>query len=46
MSGAEIVVDGGQTSHGGSKPYSDAAGARDGRITTLPDVDRDERTEP
>jgi 3alpha(or 20beta)-hydroxysteroid dehydrogenase len=25
MSGAEIVVDGGQTSHGGSKPYSDAA---------------------
>jgi hypothetical protein len=25
VSGAEIVVDGGQTSHGGSKPYSDAA---------------------
>jgi 3alpha(or 20beta)-hydroxysteroid dehydrogenase len=25
MSGAEIVVDGGQTSHGGSKVYSDAA---------------------
>jgi 3alpha(or 20beta)-hydroxysteroid dehydrogenase len=25
VSGAEIVVDGGQSSHGGSKPYSDAA---------------------
>jgi 3alpha(or 20beta)-hydroxysteroid dehydrogenase len=25
VSGAEIVVDGGQTAHGGSKPYSDAA---------------------
>jgi 3alpha(or 20beta)-hydroxysteroid dehydrogenase len=25
VSGAEIVVDGGQTSHGGAKPYSDAA---------------------
>jgi 3alpha(or 20beta)-hydroxysteroid dehydrogenase len=30
ISGAEIVVDGGQSAHGGNKRYSDAGRARHG----------------